>query len=293
MRWSPTFIPDFSTRESHPRRWKQTRGSHQEQSGAQGISSCLGPTQDETHLLASANPDRIQLEWHLPQHLPDEVLLRQIQSARCLDVWSRSHFREHFLGLVPRSESVFSTEGRQDRLVLLRDYHVVALRVADSEPEEVRRYRAQSNSRLGYPWVRTSFCFDRFLSVNTPSVPNVVQTLTIIRFMNESHYMFVYWIIGTFNNDIETLTLSVGIVRSFESFGSAVSFGLGAAHGVSPMANLLTAFVMFVICIPTTSLVVFQVPEHPTEKEHLIEESTEDVAFGKTTNSDPGRAIEV
>ena len=95
--------------------------------------------------------------------------------------------------------------------------------------------------------------------------------------MNESHYMFVYWIIGTFNNDIETLTLTVGIVRSFESFGSAVSFGLGAAHGVSPMANLITAFVMFVICIPATSFVVFEVPEHPVDKEHLLPESREDV----------------
>jgi hypothetical protein len=90
--------------------------------------------------------------------------------------------------------------------------------------------------------------------------------------MNESHYMFVYWIIGTFNNDLETLTLTVGIVRSFESVGSAVSFGLGAAHGISPMVNLIVAFVMFVICIPTTSLVVFEVPEHPQDKEILIEE---------------------
>lgn len=102
--------------------------------------------------------------------------------------------------------------------------------------------------------------------------------LTLTSFMNESHYMFVYWIIGTFNNDIETLTLTVGIVRSFESLGSAVAFGLGAANGVSPMANLLVAFVMFVICIPTTSLVVFEVPEHPVEKENLIQESNEQIA---------------
>lgn len=88
--------------------------------------------------------------------------------------------------------------------------------------------------------------------------------------------MFVYWIIGTFNNDIETLTLSVGIVRSFESLGSAVSFGIGAAHGISPMTNLIVAFVMFVICIPTTSFVVFQVPEHPQEKEALIADTESD-----------------
>jgi hypothetical protein len=111
--------------------------------------------------------------------------------------------------------------------------------------------------------------------------------------MNESHYMFVYWLVGTFNNDIETLTLTVGIVRSFESLGSAVSFGLGAAHGVSPMANLLVAFVMFIICIPTTSLVVFEVPEHPAEEEKLIESSSEDVSAGKGTVGVLGREVEV
>ncbi len=91
--------------------------------------------------------------------------------------------------------------------------------------------------------------------------------------MNESHYMFVYWIIGTFNNDIETLTLTVGIVRSFESVGSALAFGIGAAKGITPMTNLIIAFVMFAICIPTTSLVVFMVPEHPKEKEVIIEDT--------------------
>ncbi|KAL2065791.1 hypothetical protein VTL71DRAFT_3461 [Oculimacula yallundae] len=130
------------------------------------------------------------------------------------------------------------------------------------------------------------------LDWDTPGFGRAFASTVLFRFMNESHYMFVYWIIGTFNNDIETLTLSVGIVRSFESFGSAVSFGLGAAHGVSPMANLLTAFVMFVICIPTTSLVVFQVPEHPTDKEVLIEESTEDVVATKST-APAERGIEV
>ncbi|KAL3419907.1 hypothetical protein PVAG01_08406 [Phlyctema vagabunda] len=109
----------------------------------------------------------------------------------------------------------------------------------------------------------------------TPGFGRAFAVNVMFRFMNESHYMFVYWIIGTFNNDIETLTLTVGIVRGFESVGSAVAFGLGAAHGVSPMANLVVAFVMFAICIPTTSLVVFQVPEHPTEKD-LIQDSDQE-----------------
>jgi hypothetical protein len=92
--------------------------------------------------------------------------------------------------------------------------------------------------------------------------------------MNESNYMFVYWIIGAFNNDLETLTLTVGIVRSFESVGSALSFGVGAAHGVSPMANLIVSFVMFAICIIPTLLVVLEVPEHPLDE--ALDEKLED-----------------
>ncbi|KAG6361043.1 hypothetical protein INS49_009262 [Diaporthe citri] len=86
----------------------------------------------------------------------------------------------------------------------------------------------------------------------------------LFRFMNESHYMFVYWIMGTFFDDIETLTLGVGLVRSFESIGSCLAFGIGAVK-VSPMVNLVVAFVMFVICIPATSFAVFLVPERPID----------------------------
>jgi len=99
--------------------------------------------------------------------------------------------------------------------------------------------------------------------------------------------MFVYWIIGTFNNDLETLTLTVGIVRSFESMGSAVSFGMGAAKNVTPMTNLIVAFCMFVICIPTTSLVVFEVPEHPLEKGESLDSDGEVVG----RESDDGVAV--
>lgn len=99
--------------------------------------------------------------------------------------------------------------------------------------------------------------------------------------MNESHYMFVYWIIGTFNNDIETLTLTVGIVRSFESIGSAVSYGLGAAK-LPPMTNLIVSFVMFFIAVPATSMVTFLVPDHPLEKLNLL---SEDNALAITEDS--------
>lgn len=94
--------------------------------------------------------------------------------------------------------------------------------------------------------------------------------------MNESHYMFVYWILGTFFDDIETLTLAVGLMRSFKSVGSAMSFGIGAVK-VKPMVNLIVAFVMFSITIPSTFSVVWLVPERPVDarKEFSDDESLE------------------
>ncbi|KAB2577785.1 duf895 domain membrane protein [Lasiodiplodia theobromae] len=86
----------------------------------------------------------------------------------------------------------------------------------------------------------------------------------LFRFMNESHYMFVYWILGTFFDDIETLTLAVGLMRSFESIGSCLSFGVGAAK-VSPMVNLVIAFAMFGITIPSTYAATLLVPDRPVD----------------------------
>lgn len=95
------------------------------------------------------------------------------------------------------------------------------------------------------------------------------------RFLNESHYMYMYWIVGTFFDDIETLTLAVSLVRTFESIGSSVSFGIGAAK-VSPMVNLVIAFVMFGFTIPATSVVVFMVPERPVDMSKAVEASSEE-----------------
>lgn len=101
--------------------------------------------------------------------------------------------------------------------------------------------------------------------------------------MNESYYMFAYWILGTFFDDIETLTLGVGLVRSFESLGTCLGFGIGAAR-VAPMVNLIIACVMFGVTIPATSWLVFLVPERPTD--HILDDTPE--ASGDEDKTAPG-----
>jgi hypothetical protein len=108
----------------------------------------------------------------------------------------------------------------------------------------------------------------------SPGFGRGFASMMLIRFFNESHYMFVYWIVGTFFDDLESLTLSVGLIRSFESVGSCLSFGIGAAK-VPPMVNLIVAYVMFCITIPATTWAVFLVPERP-EAVKLLEDSSSD-----------------
>ncbi|KAG9255715.1 major facilitator superfamily domain-containing protein [Emericellopsis atlantica] len=100
------------------------------------------------------------------------------------------------------------------------------------------------------------------LDWDLPGFGRGFASMVIMRFMNESHYVFVYWIIGAFFDDLETLTLAVGIVRSFESVGSCLAFGIGAAK-VAPMVNLVIAFAMFGITVPATTFAVLLVPERP------------------------------
>ncbi|KAL2018685.1 hypothetical protein VTK56DRAFT_520 [Thermocarpiscus australiensis] len=111
------------------------------------------------------------------------------------------------------------------------------------------------------------------LDWDNPGFGRGFASMIILRFLNESHYMFAYWIIGAFFDDIETLTLAVGIVRTFESIGSCISFGIGAA-AVSPMVNLIISFAMFGLTIPATSLVVFMVPERPIALRKVEDGST-------------------
>lgn len=85
--------------------------------------------------------------------------------------------------------------------------------------------------------------------------------------------MFAYWLCGAFFDDIETLTLAVGLMRSFESLGSAVSFGIGAVK-TKPMVNLIVAFVMFSVTIPSTFAAVHLVPERPVNVRKLDEDAS-------------------
>lgn len=101
--------------------------------------------------------------------------------------------------------------------------------------------------------------------------------------------MFVYWILGAFFDDIETLTLAVGLLRSFESVGSCLSFGIGAAK-IKPMVNLIVAFVMFTITIPSTFAATLLVPERPVN-ERGVEDNSDTIDERKGLEHGVGDAL--
>ncbi|KAF2001514.1 MFS general substrate transporter [Amniculicola lignicola CBS 123094] len=124
------------------------------------------------------------------------------------------------------------------------------------------------------------------LDWDTPGFGRGFAVNVLFRFMNESHYMFVYWLLGAFFDDIETLTLAVGLLRSFESVGSCLSFGLGAVK-MRPMINLIVAFVMFAITIPSTFAVTFLVPERPVDNREVVDSDGDSIDASKASKGVP------
>lgn len=76
--------------------------------------------------------------------------------------------------------------------------------------------------------------------------------------------MWTYWILGTYDVHVDVLAYTTGILRSSESLGFAIAFGIGASKHVSLMVNLIVAFVVFWVSVPFTTYASFLVKE-PSE----------------------------
>jgi hypothetical protein len=97
---------------------------------------------------------------------------------------------------------------------------------------------------------------------SSPGFGRAYTVSLLFSMMNESHYIFVYWLLGNFDKNIQTVSLSVGLMRTFESLGATFAFAVGAAR-ISPMTNLIISFVLFAAAVPTTIMVTWLLPEVP------------------------------
>ncbi|ETN43936.1 uncharacterized protein HMPREF1541_11067 [Cyphellophora europaea CBS 101466] len=82
------------------------------------------------------------------------------------------------------------------------------------------------------------------------------------RFFNEAHIVFIFWLVGAFTRNAQTVTLACGLINGFEALGSTLANGIGAAR-IAPVANLWVAFGVFLCSVPPTIMVAWMVPRQP------------------------------
>lgn len=80
----------------------------------------------------------------------------------------------------------------------------------------------------------------------------------LFKFFYEAMQTYIYWLLGAKkgtqkNGEVSRMT---GIMRSWESIGSAIAYGIGASS-VSNMNQMIIAFALWVFTIPPTLMVVF------------------------------------
>ncbi|KAH9215363.1 hypothetical protein DL95DRAFT_408545 [Leptodontidium sp. 2 PMI_412] len=98
------------------------------------------------------------------------------------------------------------------------------------------------------------------------------------KILSEVIFVWVYWIIGTYDSDIDTLALTSGIVRSGESLGQTLSSKVGSLKKVTLLTNIIVAAVVFWASVPTTTWASWLVPDTPHSSLEEKDDSADDVA---------------
>ena len=70
-----------------------------------------------------------------------------------------------------------------------------------------------------------------------------------------------YWVLGTFDQNIENLTFSTALLRGGKSLASTITHGLGASKDVSLLTNIIIATALFWASVPTTASGTWQVKD--------------------------------
>lgn len=97
-----------------------------------------------------------------------------------------------------------------------------------------------------------------------------LATFVFVRVISEVGSIWAYWILGCLDQDIGTLALTTGCLRGCESFGSAISFGIGASKGVSLWANCVVAAVLVIASIPASMWAAWQVKDEEVENGGVV-----------------------
>ncbi|KAF3034409.1 hypothetical protein E8E12_005438 [Didymella heteroderae] len=71
----------------------------------------------------------------------------------------------------------------------------------------------------------------------------------------------LYWILGTFSNEVEVSSRAGGVFRAFEVAGQAVSYGLSSSSTIGAVIPLYVNCATLVLSIPSMVILIHKVPE--------------------------------
>ena len=71
----------------------------------------------------------------------------------------------------------------------------------------------------------------------------------------------IYWVLGTFSNEMNHAARAGGVFRAFETAGQAVSYGLSSASNISPEISLYVNCALLALVIPSMILLIARIPK--------------------------------
>ncbi|RSL48129.1 hypothetical protein CEP51_015677 [Fusarium floridanum] len=92
--------------------------------------------------------------------------------------------------------------------------------------------------------------------------------------------LWLYWGLGTFDTDLDAITLSMAVLRGGESLGSALAYAVGSVRSASLMTNLIVATVVFYAGVPFTTWAA-----HLIKDRDLVEEGDSSENEGEASSS--------
>ncbi|KAE8145186.1 major facilitator superfamily domain-containing protein [Aspergillus avenaceus] len=101
------------------------------------------------------------------------------------------------------------------------------------------------------------------LDIHDPDYGKAIAAYCLFGVGSQASVVWTYWILGTYDIHVDVLAYTTGILRSVESLGFAIAFGIGASENVSLMTNLIVAFVVFWVSVPFTTYASCLVQESP------------------------------
>ncbi|KAI9926365.1 hypothetical protein MW887_004129 [Aspergillus wentii] len=110
------------------------------------------------------------------------------------------------------------------------------------------------------------------LDIHDPGYGKAIAAYILFNVGSNASNVWTYWILGTYDVHVDVLAYTTGILRSAESLGFAVAYGIGASSNVSLMANLIVSFVVFWVSVPFTTYASFMVQERPEGESSGVED---------------------